>query len=138
MVILVELLHTTHIDLILELSNAEVLDLNRIGDCPLKTNRDRRQVVGVLDQLELSATVEGLALKPDSKRLAIQDLEEDAQMVLANFLWIVEHMEIHLLTRSQRASARFNLKDLLVEDLLLKGLLLARSARVSPRLHLDL
>ena len=41
MVILVKLLHTAHIDLILQLGNTEVLDLNRVCDSPLESNRYR-------------------------------------------------------------------------------------------------
>ena len=59
-------------------------------------------------------------------------------MVLANFLRIIEHVQVHLLTWSQRASPGFNLKDFLVKDLLLKRLFLAWGTWVSPGLHLDL
>ena len=138
MVLLVELLHTTHVNLVLQLGDTEILDLDRVSDGPLETNRYRRKVISVLDELQLSATVQSLTFKANSDRLAIHNLEEDTQVVLTNLFGIVEHVKVHLLTRCERATTRLDLKDVLVEDLLLKGLLLTRSARVSPRLHLDL
>ena len=59
-------------------------------------------------------------------------------MVLADFFGVIEHVQIHLLAWCQRASSRLNLEDLLVKDLLLEGLILAGSARISPCFHLDL
>jgi len=123
MVVLIKLLHTAHINLVLQLSDTEILDLNRVGNRPLETDRYRRQVVRVLDELELGTAVQSLALKANGDGLAVHYLEEDAQMMLADFLRVVKYMKVHLLTRSQRSSARLNLEDLLVEDLLLKGLL---------------
>ena len=82
--------------------------------------------------------MESLTLKLDSQRFAIQNLEEEIQMVLPDLLRIVQHIEIHLLTWSQRTSPWLDLKNLLVQDLLFKCLLLAWRAWVSPRLHLNL
>ena len=92
----------------------------------------------MLDELQLSATVEGLTFKANSERLAIHNLEENAQVVLANLLGIVKHVEVHLLARRERATTRLNFEDVLVKDLLLESLFLAWSARVGPRLHLNL
>jgi len=47
-------------------------------------------------------------------------------------------VKVHLLTRSQRSLSWLDLEDFLIENFLLKSLLLARSARVSPSLHLNL
>lgn len=66
MVILIKLLHTAHIDLVLQLGNAEVLDLDRVCDSPLESDRYRGQVVSVLDKLELGTAMECLALESDS------------------------------------------------------------------------
>lgn len=52
--------------------------------------------------------------------------------MLADLLGVIEHVKIHLFTRSQRTSAWFNLEDLLVEDLFLECLSLAGGAWVSP------
>lgn len=57
MVVLIKLLHTAHINLVLQLSDTEILDLNRVGNRPLETDRYRRQVVRVLDELELGTAV---------------------------------------------------------------------------------
>ena len=65
MILSVKLFKTSHIDLVLELGDAEILDLDGISDGPLETNRYRRQVVGVLDKLELGATVKSLTFELD-------------------------------------------------------------------------
>ena len=137
MILSVKLFKASHIDLVLELGDAEILDLDGISDGPLETNRYRRQVVGVLDKLELGTTVKSLTLELDAEWLTVHDLEEDAQVVLANLFRIVEHMQVHLLTRCKRASPWLDLEDLLVKDLLLKGLLFTWCTRVSPGFHLD-
>ena len=92
----------------------------------------------MLDQLELSASMKGFSFETDRNRLAVRDLEEDAQVVLANFFRVVKHMQVHLLTRSQRSLSWLDLEDFLIEDFLLKSLLLARSAGVSPSFHHNL
>ena len=78
MILSVKLFKTSHIDLVLELGDAEILDLDGISDGPLETNRYRRQVVGVLDKLELGATVKSLTFELDAEWLTVHDLEEDA------------------------------------------------------------
>lgn len=100
-VILVKFLHATHIDLVLQLGDTKVLDLNRVGDGPLETDRYRWQVIRVLDELELGTAVQSLTFEANRKRLSVENLEEDAQVVLTNFLGVVEHVKIHLLARSQ-------------------------------------
>jgi len=138
MVLGIQLFQTSQVDLVLELCDTQVLDFDRVSDRPFKTNRYRREVVSVLDKLQLSATMQCFTFKLNSKRLTIHDLEEEVEVMFANFFGIVKHMQVHLLTRSQRASPWLNLKDFLVENFLLKGLFLAWSARVSPSFHLDL
>lgn len=101
MVILVKFFHATHIDLVLQLGDTKVLDLNRVGDSPLETDRYRWQVIRVLDELELSTAVQSLTFEANRQRLSVKNLEEDAQVVFANFLGVVEHVKIHLLTRSK-------------------------------------
>ena len=88
----VKLLEASHVNLVLELSDAQVFDLNWISDGPFKTNRNGRQIVGVLDQLKLGATVQSFSFKLDAQRFAIHNLEEDAEMVLTNFFRVVEHV----------------------------------------------
>jgi len=92
----------------------------------------------VLDKLELSASVKSLTLELKAERLSILDLEEQVQVMLADFLGVVKHMEVHLLTGSKRASSGFDLEDLLLQDFLLESLLWAWSAGVSPGLNVDL
>jgi len=43
----------------------------------------------VLDKLELSASVKSLTLELKAERLSILDLEEQVQVVLADFLGVV-------------------------------------------------
>ena len=92
----------------------------------------------MLDQLQLSSTVECLSFKFDTQWFAVENLEEDAKVMLANFFRVVEHMQVHLLSRSQRASPWLNLEYLLVQNLFLKGLFFAGSTGICPRFHLDL
>lgn len=92
----------------------------------------------MFDQLELGTSVQGFTLELDGKRFSVHDLEEDVEMVLANLLRVVQDVEIHLLTRSQRATSWLDFKDLAIKNLLFKCLLLAWGARISPSLHLDL
>ena len=42
--------------------------------------------------------MEGLSLKAKTERLAVVNLELDGKVVLTDFLWIVEHVEVHLFT----------------------------------------
>jgi hypothetical protein len=42
MVLSVELLKTSSVDMILELSDSKVLDFNGVGDCPLETDGNGR------------------------------------------------------------------------------------------------
>ena len=58
--------------------------------------------------------------------------------MLADFLGVVKHMEVHLLTGSKRASSGLDLEDLLLQDFLLESLLWAWSTGVSPGLNVDL
>lgn len=78
MVVLIKLLHATHVNLVLELRDAEVFDFNWVGNGPLEADRHRRQIVGVLDELKLSTAVQSFSLKSDGKGLSIQNLEENA------------------------------------------------------------
>ena len=78
-----------------------------------------------------------LTFKFDAQGLTIENLEEDAEVVLPDFLGVVENMQVHLFTRRKRTPPRFNLEDLLVKNLLLKSLLLTRSTRVSPCFHVN-
>ena len=138
MIFRIKLLKTSHIDLVLKLCDTQVLDFDRVRDGPFKTNRHRRQVIGVLNQLQLRSTVECFSFEFDAQWLAVENLEEDAKVMLADFFRVVEHVQVHLLSRSQRASPWLNLEYLLVQDLLLKGLLFAGRAGICPRFHLDL
>ena len=114
MVLCVQLLKTSRVDLVLELCDSEVLDFNWVRDGPLKADWDGRQGVGVLDELQLSSSMEGLTLEADGERLTIHDLEEDGQVVLANLLGVVKNIQVHLLARGQRPSSWLNLKNLSV------------------------
>ena len=100
-VLLIQLLHTAHVNLVFELGDTQVLNFDRVGDCPLEADRYRRQIVGVLDELELCTAVESFTLKLNSERLAVHDLEEDAEMVFTNFLRVVKNMQVHLLARGK-------------------------------------
>jgi hypothetical protein len=91
----------------------------------------------VLQHLELGAAVKSFTLKVYKKWFTVSDLEEDVQVVLHNLLGVVEHTAVHLLSRSQRATFRFNYEDLLGEDVFLKGLVTGRLSWVSPGLHFD-
>jgi len=46
----------------------------------------------VLDQLKLSASMECLTFKLDGYWFAVQDLEEDSEMMLADFFRVVKHI----------------------------------------------
>ena len=98
MILGVKLLKTSHVNLVLQLGDTKVLDLNWISDGPFKTNRYGRQVVGVLDQLKLSATVQSFTFKLDAQRFAIHDLEEDSKVMFTNFFRVVKHVQVHLLS----------------------------------------
>ena len=50
----------------------------------------------MFDESELCASMEGLSFKAKAERLAIVNLELDGKVVLTDFLWIVEHVEVHL------------------------------------------
>ena len=71
MIFRIKLLKTSHIDLVLKLCDTQVLDFDRVSDGPFKTNRHRRQVIGVLDQLQLRSTVESLSFEFDAQWLAV-------------------------------------------------------------------
>lgn len=92
MVLSIQLFQTGQVNLVLELRDTEVLDFDWVGDSPFKANRYRRKVIGVLDKLQLGATMQCFTFKLDSKRLTIHDLEEQIEMMFANLLGIVEHM----------------------------------------------
>lgn len=77
-ILCVELLEASHVNLVLKLGDSKVLDLNGVSDGPLKTNRHGWQVVCVLNQLKLSTSMKCLALELDAQRLTVHDLEEDA------------------------------------------------------------
>ena len=68
----------------------------------------------MLDELELSASVKCLTLELQAEWLSIHDLEEEVQVMLANFLGVVENVQVHLLTRCKRASSWLDLEDLLL------------------------
>ena len=92
----------------------------------------------MLDQLELCTSVQSFTLEFDGKRLAVHDIEEDIEVMLANLLGVVENVEVHLLSWGKRATSWLDLKDLAIKDLLLESLLFAWSARISPGFHLNL
>ena len=91
----------------------------------------------MLDKLKLCTPVKSLTFKFDAQGLSVENLEEDAEVVLADLLRVVENMQVHLFTRRKRTPPRFNLKDFLVENLFLESLLFAGSTRVSPCLHVN-
>ena len=101
MVLFIELLKAAQVNLVLKLRDSQILDFDRVSDGPLEANGNGRQVVRVLDQLELGTSMECFALEADRQWFAVQNLEEDAQVVLADLFWVVKDMEIHLLPRSQ-------------------------------------
>ena len=92
----------------------------------------------MLQQLELGTSLKCLSLELNGQWLTITDLEEDVQVVLADVLGVVQHRQVHLLTRGETALFGLNREDLVLKDVLLKGLLLRRLTGVSPWLHLDL
>jgi hypothetical protein len=97
----VELLQLCSVDLILEFGYSKIFDFDRVGDCPLKTDRYGRQLVSVLQHLELGAAMECLSLKPEKEGLAVADLEEHVQVVLHDFLRVVKYRAVDLLSRSE-------------------------------------
>ena len=97
-VLSVELLETGHVDLILELGDAEIFDLDGVRDGPFKADWNGRQIISVLNKLELCTPVERLTFEFDTEGLTVQNLEEDAEVVLADLLGVVEYMQVHLFT----------------------------------------
>lgn len=87
----VELFKFGAVDLVLKLGNAKILDFDRVCNSPFETNRNRRQVIGVLQKLQLGTSLKSFSFKLDSKRLSVADLEENAQMMLAHILWVVQN-----------------------------------------------
>ena len=137
-VLLVQLFKQRRVNLVLELCDAEILYFDWVGNGPLETNRHWRQLVGVLQHLELGSAMKSLALKSQKQWLSVTDLEEHVQVVLHDFLGIVFNCAVDLLSRCQGSSLWPNQKDLFVENVRLEGLLLRGLAGVSPLLHLDL
>lgn len=45
--------------------------------------------------------MEGLTLKAKAEGLAVVDLKLDAEVVLTDLLWIIEHVEVHLFSWGQ-------------------------------------
>jgi len=137
-VVSVERLKPRGINLVLQFGYSEVLDFNWVGHCPLQANGNRRQVVSMLEELELGTTLEGLSLELNGKRLSVTDLEEDVQVVLAHVLGVVQNAQVHLLSRGEGSLLGLDREDLVLQDVFLEGLFLAWFPGISPRLHLDL
>jgi hypothetical protein len=129
---LVQLLKGSGVDLILELGDSQVLDLNGIGDSPLKTDRCWRQVVNVLEQTHVGSSVQSFTHQVDDEGFSVHDLEERLQVVGLNFLWVIEHVKLHLLSWCKLTIARVDVKDFVVQDVLFKRLLWGWFARISP------
>jgi hypothetical protein len=125
------------VDLVLELRDAEVLHLDRESDSCLQADGHRWELVGVLKKLQLRTAMKRFTLELNSQRFAVEDLEEDVQVVLLDLLGEVEHAYVHLLVRRKGAAAGLNLKDVLLQNMLFESLLRTRFTRVGPRLHLD-
>lgn len=79
-----------------------------------------------------------LPLKANKKGFSICDLEENVQEVVPDFFGVVENRAVHLLAGSKRASFRFDMEDLLINDVLLECLFLGGLSWISPGLHLYL
>lgn len=58
--------------------------------------------------------------------------------MVPDFFRVVENRAVHLLAGSKRASFRFDMEDLLVNDVLLECLLFGGLSWISPGLHLYL
>ena len=67
----------------------------------MEADRHGWQIVRVLYESELGTSVEGLTLEAEAKGLTVKDLELDAEVMLADFLRVIEYVEIHLLARGQ-------------------------------------
>ena len=52
----------------------------------------------MLDELKLCTSMESLTFKFDAEGLTVQNLEEDAEVMLADLLGVVEYMQVHLFT----------------------------------------
>lgn len=134
----VQLFKQRRVNLVLELCDAEILYFDWVGNGPLQANRHWRQLVGVLQHLELSSAMKSFALKSQKQWLSVTDLEEHVQVVLHDLLGIVKYCTIDLLSRRQGSSLWLNQKDLFVENVRLESLFFRGLAGVSPLLHLNL
>ena len=95
-------------------------------------------MIDVLEKAHVSTPMQGLTLKVDDERLAVRNLQECLQVVSLHFLWIVEHIELHLITWLQDALSRMHIEDLIVKDMLLEGLFRCGLAGIGPWLQFDL
>lgn len=62
-VLLVQLLQRWGVNLVFQPCDSHIFNFNRVGYRPFKTNRNRRKVVNILQELKLGSPVQGLALK---------------------------------------------------------------------------
>lgn len=101
MIVLIQLFQARGVNHILQLGDSKVLNLNWVGHGPLLANRYGRDVINMLDQLQLGSSVQGLTFKSDSKRLAIGNLEYGVQVMTLDLFGEVHDTHIHLLTWGQ-------------------------------------
>lgn len=136
-VALVKGLESGGINLVLELSDTEVFDLNRISNCPFETYWGRWQIVDIFKKSQISSSVERFTLEVNYQRLAVRDLEESFKVMSFYFFWVVIYIELHLFAWLKLSETWMNIENLVVEDVFLEGLFGCWLSRISPRFHLD-
>jgi hypothetical protein len=79
--------------------------------------------------------MQSLTLQINNEWFTVSNCEENFQIVKFNFLGIVVNVHIHLLTRLEATFLRFNMEDLLFQNVTFKSLFLCWFTRISPWFH---
>ena len=137
-IVSIEIFKSSGVDLVLQLGDTKVSDFDWVGEGPFKTNWCWWKVVDLLEQVEVCSSVECLTDEIDDEWLSIHDLKEGLEVMLLDFFWIIEDIQLHLLTWKKSSTARVNIEDLVIKDVLLKSLLRSWLTWICPLLHLNL
>jgi hypothetical protein len=81
--------------------------------------------------------MQSFSLKINNEWFSVSNCEENFQIVKLNLFRIVIDIYIHLLTRLEATSLRFNMENLLLENMAFKSLFLCRFTRISPWFHFN-